>query len=192
MIGIVVTQFRHCDTTAREQNFVPTMAETGLSNEIDRGAPGAEPAGALPSLRAIRLLRLLLAGTILVPLLVGAIAAYVSYRQSDVRAAAALTGAVTVAEENTTKILDTHLLVAARIDDLLATLSDADIHAREKNLHELIALQISAVTQVAAAWVIDADGHELVSARVYPVNPDGNVAEEPLVVTIDLDNIRFI
>jgi hypothetical protein len=27
--------------------------------------------------------------------------------------------------------------------------------------------------------------------RVYPVDPDGNVAEEPLVVTIDLDSIKF-
>ena len=27
--------------------------------------------------------------------------------------------------------------------------------------------------------------------RVYPVDPDGNVAEEPFVVTIDLDSITF-
>jgi len=151
------------------------MADTGLSDEIDLSVPtaesdGAKPVDELPSLNAIRTLRLLLAGTILVPLLVGAIAAYVSYRDSDTRAAAALSGAASVAEENTTKILDTHLLVAARIDDLLAPLSDGEIHAQERALHDQIASQISAVTQVAAAWVIDADGHEMVSARVYPVN----------------------
>ena len=27
--------------------------------------------------------------------------------------------------------------------------------------------------------------------RVYPVDPDGNVKDEPLVVAIDLDSIKF-
>ncbi|HXP05052.1 MAG TPA: ATP-binding protein [Stellaceae bacterium] len=132
----------------------------------------AEPTGAAPSLRAIRMLRLLLAGTILVPLLVGAIAAYVSYSENYGRAATALSAAVTVAEENTTKILDTHLLVAARIDDLIASLTDAEIHTKESSLHDQIGRQIAGLPQVAAAWVIDATGHELVSARVFPVNPE--------------------
>jgi signal transduction histidine kinase len=148
------------------------MADPGLSNEMNHSAPDAEPARAGPSFRAIRTLRLLLAGTILVPLLVGAIAAYVSYRDSYKRAAAALSGAVTVAEQNTTKILDTHLLVAARIDDLLASLTDAEIHAQENSLHDQIARQIAGLPQVAAAWVIDASGRELVSARVYPVDSE--------------------
>lgn len=147
------------------------MADPGLSPPVNDRAPEAEPAGTAPSFRAIRTLRLLLAGTILVPLLVGAAAAFVSFRDDHKRAAAALSGAVTVAEQNTTKILDTHLLVAARIDDLLAPLSDAAIHAQENSLHDQIARQIAGLPQVAAAWVIDASGHELVSARVFPVNP---------------------
>ena len=153
------------------------MADPGLSNEMNDDAIDAEPPRAAPSLRAIRTLRLLLAGTILVPLLVGAIAAYVSYRENYGRAGEALYGAVTVAEQNTTKILDTHLLVAARIDDLLASLSDAEIHAQENSLHDQIARQIAGLSQVAAAWVIDASGHELVSARVYPVNPELDQAD---------------
>ncbi len=119
---------------------------------------------------AINLLRLLLVGTIVVPLLLGAIGGYVSYRDAYQSAAAALTEAVAVAEENTTKILDTHMLVAARINDLLSGLSDEQIRGEEQSLHERIAQQIADLPQVAAAWVIDASGHELVSARVYPVN----------------------
>ena len=139
---------------------------------MDDAAPGAPLVRVIPSFRAIRTLRLLLAGTILVPVLVGAIAAYVSYRENYARAEAALSESVIVAEQNTTKILDTHLLVAARIDDLLAPLSDSDIHAQENSLHDRIGRQIAGLPQVAAAWVIDAGGHELVSARVYPVNRD--------------------
>ncbi len=119
---------------------------------------------------AIRTLRLLVVGTIVVPLVLGAVGAYVSYRATYQRAAAALAEAVAVAEENTTKILDTHVLVAARIDDLLVGQSDQQLHSDEQTLHERMAQQIADLPQVAAAWIIDADGHELASARVFPVN----------------------
>src|SRR5216684_749893 len=121
---------------------------------------------------AIRTLRVLLVGTIIVPILLAAIGGYFSYRASHQSAAAALAEAVAVAEENTTKILDTHMLVAARIDDLLMGLTDPQLRAQEKTLHERIAQQIEGLPQVAAAWVIDANGRELVSARVFPVNRD--------------------
>jgi two-component system NtrC family sensor kinase len=121
---------------------------------------------------AIRTLRLLLVGTIIVPLLLAAIGGYFSYRANYQAAASALAEAVAVAEENTTKILDTHMLVAARVDDLLTGLTDSQLRAQEKTLHERIAQQIEGLPQVAAAWVIGADGRELVSARVFPVNRD--------------------
>jgi signal transduction histidine kinase len=107
-----------------------------------------------------------------VPLLLGAAGGYFSFRASYEHAGAALAEAVAVAEENTTKVLDTHVLVAARIGDLLAGLSDADVRAKEGTLHDQIAQQIKDLPQVAAAWVIDSNGRELVSARVYPVNRD--------------------
>ncbi len=121
---------------------------------------------------ALRTLRILLVGTIMVPLLLAAFGGYFSYQASYQSAAAALTEAVAVAEENTTKILDTHILVAARIDDLLAGLTDPQIRAEERTLHERIAEQIAGLPQVAAAWVVDAKGNELVSARVFPVDRD--------------------
>ena len=120
--------------------------------------------------RAVRMLRLLLAGTIFVPLVLAVAGGYLSYRADLERAKVALTEAVAVAEENTIKVLDTHQLVAARINDLLARLSDDDIRKQEQSLHEKLAQQISDQPQVAAAWAIDSTGHELVSARVYPVN----------------------
>jgi hypothetical protein len=35
------------------------------------------------------------------------------------------------------------------------------------------------------------DGIMVPTRRVYPRDPDGNVAEEPFLVTIDLDSITF-
>jgi two-component system NtrC family sensor kinase len=137
---------------------------------------GVEPGGRAdppaPASGAIRMLRLLLLGTIVVPLGLAAVGGYLSYRAYVARAEQALVEAVAVAEENTVKVLDTHELVAARIDDLLAGLSDAEIGTQEQTLHERLARQIKDLPQVAAAWALDANGHELVSARVYPVNRD--------------------
>ena len=146
------------------------MADPADLPEATSASTTAEPPRTPTALRAIAMLRLLLVGTILVPVLVGVIAAFSSYRDGYERAAKALSEVVNVAEENTTKVLDTHLLVAARIDDLLAGLSDANIQAQEEALHTRIAEQIANLPQVAAAFVIDGDGRELVSAKVYPVN----------------------
>ena len=121
---------------------------------------------------AIGMLRLLLFATILVPLSLGAVAAYLSYLNDYAHATSSASQAVAVATENTNKVLDTHLLVAARINDLLGTMTDEQIGADEKTLHDRIGQQIATLPEVAAAWVIDPRGHELVSAHVYPVNRD--------------------
>ncbi len=119
---------------------------------------------------AIRTLRALFLGTIIVPLILAAAGGYFSYEAHYRAAAAALAEAVAVAAENTTKILDTHVLVAARIEDLLGGSTDPQLRAQEKVLHERIAQQIEGLPQVAAAWAVDAAGRELVSARVFPVD----------------------
>ncbi|HVH82081.1 MAG TPA: ATP-binding protein [Stellaceae bacterium] len=149
---------------------------------MDKSPEGAggdlSPAPARPP-AAVEMLRLLLFATILFPLILGAVAGYLSYLNSCKYAARSAFEAVAVATENTTKVLDTHLLVAARINDLIGTASDDQIHSAEKQIHDSVAQQISGFPEVAAAWVIDAKGHELVSARVYPVNRDlDNAARE--------------
>jgi signal transduction histidine kinase len=149
------------------------MRSTAAPDRPDDTASSASDKAAFPNkaaFGAVRTLQVLFVGTIIVPLLLGAVGGYVSYRASYAGAAAALAEAVAVAEENTTKILDTHVLVAARIDDLLGVLGDQQLRDQEQELHDRIARQIKDLPQVAAAWVIDANGHEVVSARVFPVD----------------------
>src|SRR5712692_1069973 len=145
----------------------PNNSGDAKSPESEKQAPRSAAA-----FGAIRTLRVLLVGTIIVPFLLAAIGGYFSYQASYHAAAAALAEAGAVAEANTTRILDTHMLVAARIDDLLTGVTDPQLRAQEKTLHERIARQIEGLHQVAAAWVIDANGRELVSARVFPVRRD--------------------
>ena len=87
------------------------------NRELDAASltPNPQAAGGRARVGAVRTLRLLLIGSAVLPLLLGSIAGYYSYRADYHRAAVALSEAATVAEENTTKILDTHLMAAGRI-----------------------------------------------------------------------------
>ena len=73
---------------------------------------------------ATRLLRLLLVGSIVVPLAVLAGGGYLAWVSTRERAEADLMRRVAIAEEHALKVLDTHQLVAARINDLVGNLSD--------------------------------------------------------------------
>ena len=117
---------------------------------------------------AVRTLHLLLIGAILAPLLVLVGGGYLAYQRVFEGAQADLAQDTAVAEENLIKVLDTHELVAARVGDLLAGLSDDEIRAREKEFHDRIRQQIAHLPQVETAWAVDHTGHLLVGARNFP------------------------
>ena len=119
---------------------------------------------------ATRLLRLLLIGSIVVPLAVLAGGGYLAWVSTRERAEADLMRRVAIAEEHALKVLDTHQLVAARINDLVGNLSDQAILIEEQVLHGQLAQEIKNLPQVQTALVIGRNGHPLVSATVYPVN----------------------
>src|SRR5439155_17109143 len=83
---------------------------------------------------AVLTLQLLLIGAILAPLLVLVGGGYLAYQRVFEGAQADLAQDTAVAEENLIKVLDTHELVAARVGDLLAGLSDDEIRAREQGV----------------------------------------------------------
>jgi len=121
-----------------------------------------------PAGDAVRTLHLLLIGSILAPLLVLLGGGYLAYERVFAQARADLAQVDAVAEENLIKVLDTHELVAARVGDLLAGLSDDEIRAREKEFHDRIRQQIADLPQVETAWAVDRTGHLLVGARNFP------------------------
>ena len=119
---------------------------------------------------ATRLLHLLLIGSIVVPLAVLAGGGYLAWVSTRERAEADLMRRVAIAEEHAIKVLDTHQLVAGRINDLVGNLTDQAILIEEQVLHGQIAQEIKNLPQVQTALVIGRNGHPLVSATVYPVN----------------------
>src|SRR5438045_4256756 len=87
-----------------------------------------------PADGAARMLHLLLIGSILAPALVLLGGGYLGYQRTFEGAQADLAQDTAVAEENVIKVLDTHEIVAARVGDLLAGLSDEEIRAREQGV----------------------------------------------------------
>jgi signal transduction histidine kinase len=136
--------------------------------------PGSPPAlEQSPSYDAtVRFLRLLLIGIVVIPVALAMVGGYATFQAHLTRTEETLVQSVADAAENTVKVLDTHRLVAARIDDLLAPLSDRQIRDQEQALHVRLSQQIEDLPQIAAAWALDANGRELVSAKVYPVDAD--------------------
>jgi signal transduction histidine kinase/ActR/RegA family two-component response regulator len=128
---------------------------------------------------ATRLLHLLLIGSIVVPLAVLAGGGYLAWVSTRERAEADLMRRVAIAEEHAIKVLDTHQLVAARINDLVGNLTDQAIMIEEQVLHGQIAQEIKNLPQVQTALVIGRNGHPLVSATVYPVDRDVDLSDRP-------------
>jgi signal transduction histidine kinase len=139
---------------------------------------------------AIRFLHLLLICVVVGPIALAIIAGYLTYQTYTTRTEGTLVQSVADAAENTVKVLDTYRLVAARIDDVLAPLSDEEIRHREQTLHEQLAQQIKDWPQIAAAWVLDASGRELVSAKTYPVDSDVTHADREDFKTLEQPGAR--
>jgi len=150
------------------------MASMAAGNIIPHHATPIVAAASAPApsriTGAVAMLRLLLFGLVIVPPVLGGVACYVSYQYRYDAETEALAAAAGAASESTARMLDAYLLVSARINDLLGAMSPEQIHADERALHAAMNRQIADTREIAAAWVIDATGRELVSARVYPAN----------------------
>src|SRR5437899_1489239 len=122
-----------------------------------------------PTFGASKLLRALLVGSILVPLIVLAGGGWLAWVSTRERAEADLMRRVAIAEEHALKVLETHQLIAARVNDLVGNLSDEAIEIEERVLHEQLKQEISNLPQVQTLLVAGSDGHVLVSATIYPI-----------------------
>ncbi len=133
-------------------NTIGDIGETasGMSESSGRaGAPWA--------------LRALVVASVLLPLLVFAGGGWLAWRDTIRDANATLVSALAVSAEQATRVLDTHVLLGNRVNDLLGDLSDDAVIARERELHDRLAAMIAGYSQVTAIVVTGADGHALVA-----------------------------
>ncbi|MBN8871286.1 MAG: response regulator [Rhodospirillales bacterium] len=129
-----------------------------------------EPAGAASA--AIPVLRLLLAAAIVLPLAVLLVAAHLSWKAREQEAWDRMARLNDLVHESVSKLFDAQLLAVEQVQQLTDDLDDAEIHAREPELHARIAAMLARLPQVRDLFVVSRDGHSLVSGTVLPA-PSG-------------------
>ena len=115
-----------------------------------------------------RTLRLLVAASILVPAVVFAASALLSYRSHFAEAEARLERTVDILYEHGAKVFETLDLVAGQVDLLLAGMDDDEVRRREAELHARLKALTARLGQVQYVLVLDGSNHALVFSGLFP------------------------
>jgi signal transduction histidine kinase/ActR/RegA family two-component response regulator len=112
----------------------------------------------------------LVVASVLLPLLVIVGGGWQAWRGIVQEANTNLLSDLAVSAEQATRVLDTHMLLGSRVNDLLGNLADDAVIAREAELHDRLAAMIAGLRQVTAVVVTNADGHALVASSRFPAD----------------------
>jgi two-component system, NtrC family, sensor kinase len=121
-----------------------------------------------PRALTIRLVRLAIAASLLLPCALFAFASWTSYRNISALADERLIRSLDVQQEEALKTFQLIDLTLDNANDLIAEMSDADIRRDEERLHLQFRKFAGAVPVVQSIWIYDKDGRTLVTSRVHP------------------------
>jgi two-component system, NtrC family, sensor kinase len=133
--------------------------------------------GGLATWGVTRWLGLLVMAIIILPILLFASNAWLSYRAHFVEAGSRFTRTADIVSEHALKVFETQELVIAQVMQLLSGLSDDDIRTQEPAIHQHLKFLATNLHQVQDIRIIDKDGHALVSGLIHPVSRQADVAD---------------
>ncbi|VXB19918.1 Response regulator receiver protein [Burkholderia sp. 8Y] len=123
-----------------------------------------------------RVLLLVLAASIAIPLVCLGIYGYYDYQRRFADAGELTERLARVANEHALKVLDLNQQLETRVVDMLGDSDDASIKSREEALHRALDDMSGTLAQVAAISAFGANGALLVNSRWYP-SPQVSIAE---------------
>src|SRR4051812_7849091 len=118
---------------------------------------------------AIRVLRLMMIGSIVLPLVLFVFAASASYRNIQHVNDERIDRSLDILHEHALKVLQSIDRTFAEIGEVMLGMSDDDIRANEQRLHDRLKRIVDAMPQLQGIAVVDRGGHTLVSATQLPV-----------------------
>src|SRR5947209_2422727 len=127
--------------------------------------------------RAEWTLHWLLAAAIALPLAIFAAAATISYREHQAEARDRLQRNLGTVYEHALKVLETVELASRYLDEMLNNAADPDIRANEGGFHLRLKSLTDVLPQLADIWIVDADGHPVVSGTVFPIPRELNLSD---------------
>ena len=124
----------------------------------------------MPSGRAEKPLWWLLGASVVLPLLVLAVGSIISYHQNFVDAHDRLERTLGTVTEHATKVFETFEITAVYVDQLIGDVSNDEIRLAEMRYHERLKRLTTTLPQLRDVFVIDLEGHPIVSGTIYPMN----------------------
>jgi two-component system NtrC family sensor kinase len=118
---------------------------------------------------AVRLLRLSLIGSLVIPILLFAYAAWFNYQATYRAADERIERSLAILHEHSLKIIQSTELALYAAADAVRDHSDQSIRANEKSLHDELQQIVARLTQLHSVWIFDRDGKPLVASSVFPV-----------------------
>ncbi|HLH88046.1 MAG TPA: ATP-binding protein [Xanthobacteraceae bacterium] len=126
----------------------------------------------------IRLLQVLAAAALLLPLMLFCFASWRSHDATEALATERLERSLDVMQEQTLKVFQSMNLALAAIDDLLEGKSAAEIAADEPRLHRELRQIQAALPEVQSIWIFGPDGHPQVITRETPAPTQQDYSHE--------------
>jgi two-component system, NtrC family, sensor kinase len=126
---------------------------------------------------AIRLLKLMMVASVVLPAVLFAFASWVSYRNIAAETDDRIDRSLDILHEHALKVLQTVQVTFGEIEEIIRGMSDDDIRRNEGPLHARLLAIVNALPQLQGIVIIDRTGHPLVSANIVPVPRDLNLAD---------------
>jgi hypothetical protein len=135
--------------------------------------------------------RLIIAASLLLPLFVLAGGSYLSWRAELAQARLDLRRKVDLVHENLARVSETWQLLIKGAAAAIGDASDSAILEHEKQLHRALGAILGNLPQAKDLFIIGADGHPLVSARVFPAIHANSLADRDYVRQLTEDRNGF-
>jgi two-component system, NtrC family, sensor kinase len=126
----------------------------------------------------LRLLRILAAAALLMPLLLFLFGSWLSYRATQALANERIERSLEVMQEQALKVFQSINLALDTIDDLLANRSETEIQADEARLHRRLRQIQAELPEVQSIWIFGPAGHPQVMTREYPALASADFSAE--------------
>ena len=126
---------------------------------------------------AIKMLKVLLAATLLLPLSLFCYASSLSYRNTFKAADERIDRSLEILHEHALKVFQSVEFSVVATEDMIRGLSDAEIRHNEQDLHLRLKKLDEALEVVESIWVIGRTGEALVTSFTYPLPAGMSLAD---------------
>ena len=126
---------------------------------------------------ALRLLKTMLAASIVIPVALFSYASWINYQDSIAHADEQLTASLNILSEHASKVFQSIDLAVTSVDAIAGDLPDEQIKARQEALHYQLTKLEKALATVDAIFIADRNGRALASSAIFPLPPDTSVAD---------------